>query len=112
MDGRSERRAHRRDKHERRLHRQIDALARAAPWGRRTLEKLREKRMRRVRVPVGILMILAGFLGFLPIFGFWMLPLGLLLLAVDLPLLRPAVTSASIRGRRRLSGWWRRMRAS
>jgi hypothetical protein len=112
MGEHDEARRHRRHKHERRLHRQIDALARAAPWARRTVERLRDRRMRLVRVPLGILMIFAGFLGFLPVLGFWMLPLGLLLLAVDLPRLQPAVSSASIRVRRRVSAWWRRRRAS
>lgn len=33
-------------------------------------------------------MIFAGLLGFLPILGFWMLPLGVALLASDVPPLR------------------------
>jgi len=37
---------------------------------------------------VGILLIVAGILGFLPILGFWMIPLGLALLATDVPPLR------------------------
>jgi hypothetical protein len=37
--------------------------------------------------PAGLLLILGGLL-FLPILGIWMLPLGLLLLAEDLPVLR------------------------
>ena len=38
-----------------------------------------------VRVPAGFFLIGASALGFLPVFGFWMLPLGLLLLAEDFP---------------------------
>jgi hypothetical protein len=38
--------------------------------------------------PAGLLLILGGLLSFLPILGIWMLPLGLLLLAEDLPVLR------------------------
>ena len=49
---------------------------------------------RLIRIPLGILCILGGFLGFLPILGFWMVPLGLLILSVDIPLVR--------RGRRRM----------
>ena len=41
------------------------------------------------RIPAAALLIVGGVLGFLPILGFWMVPLGLLLLAVDLPVLRP-----------------------
>jgi hypothetical protein len=31
----------------------------------------------------------AGFVGFLPVLGFWMLPLGLILIAQDIPPLQP-----------------------
>ena len=41
-----------------------------------------------LRIPAGLLLILGGLLFFLPILGIWMLPLGLLLLAEDLPVLR------------------------
>ncbi len=38
-----------------------------------------------VRVPIGILLVIFGFLGFLPILGFWMVPVGLFILAIDFP---------------------------
>src|SRR4051812_44278916 len=41
-----------------------------------------------VRVPPALAFILGGLLGFLPILGFWMIPLGLILLAQDVPPLR------------------------
>ena len=41
-----------------------------------------------VRYPVAGLLIVGGVLGFLPVLGFWMVPLGLLLIAVDWPFLR------------------------
>ncbi len=59
-------------------------------------------RSRLARVSIGIGLILAGLFGFLPVVGFWMLPLGLLVLAVDVPLVR--------RLRRRLLIWWYRDR--
>jgi len=38
-------------------------------------------------------LIVSGIVGtFLPILGFWMVPLGLALLAIDLPFLRPPLT--------------------
>lgn len=52
------------------------------------LRWLRHPASRWVRIPVALLLSFAGVLGFLPVVGFWMLPLGLLLLALDLPLLR------------------------
>ncbi len=36
-----------------------------------------------VRNPVGFLLIFGGVLGALPILGFWMIPLGLVILSVD-----------------------------
>jgi hypothetical protein len=41
-----------------------------------------------LRIGLGILLIAGGFLGFLPILGFWMIPLGLVILSVDLPPVR------------------------
>lgn len=40
------------------------------------------------RWPVAFLFICGGILWFLPIVGFWMLPLGLLLIAEDIPSLK------------------------
>lgn len=57
-------------------------------------------RSRIARMAVGVALILCGFLGFLPILGFWMLPLGFLVLSHDLPVAR--------RLRRRLAVWWHR----
>jgi purine-cytosine permease-like protein len=57
-------------------------------------------RSRIVRVIIGISLILGGLLGFLPVLGFWMVPLGLLILSVDLPIVR--------RWRRRVEVWWGR----
>ncbi len=47
-----------------------------------------------LRVPLGILMILASFLWFLPVLGLWMLPLGIVLLAQDFGPMRRAVYRA------------------
>jgi hypothetical protein len=41
-----------------------------------------------VRVPPALAFIVGGTFGFLPILGFWMIPLGLILLAQDVPPLR------------------------
>ncbi|PDV89834.1 MULTISPECIES: PGPGW domain-containing protein [Rhizobium] len=54
------------------------------------------------RMAIGMALVLCGLLGFLPILGFWMLPLGLLVLSHDLPIAR--------RLRRRLAVWWHRRR--
>ncbi|MGE3872035.1 MAG: hypothetical protein AB7F74_03655 [Parvibaculaceae bacterium] len=41
-----------------------------------------------IRILMGCLLLLGGFLGFLPVLGFWMVPLGLIVLAVDIPVAR------------------------
>lgn len=41
-----------------------------------------------LRMGMGVLLVIGGLLGFLPILGFWMIPLGLAVLAVDLPPVR------------------------
>lgn len=62
-----------------------DRIARAARW-------LRQPDSRPVRIPVALLLILGGVFSFLPVLGLWMLPLGLALIAVDVPALRPPLT--------------------
>jgi hypothetical protein len=41
-----------------------------------------------LRIGLGILMIIGGLLGFLPILGFWMIPAGIIILSVDFPPVR------------------------
>jgi len=53
-----------------------------------------------IRIGIGILLVAGGLIGFLPVLGFWMIPLGLLVLSVDLPIVR--------RWRRQLTVWWHR----
>ena len=40
------------------------------------------------RKALGFALVVGGILGFLPILGFWMIPLGLMVLSIDLPSLR------------------------
>jgi hypothetical protein len=48
---------------------------------------------------IGVLLILFGFLGFLPVLGFWMFPLGLVVLSYDIPRVRL--------WRQNIKTWWR-----
>ena len=41
-----------------------------------------------LRLPLGLLFIVGGIFSFLPVLGVWMLPLGVLLIAVDVPCVR------------------------
>lgn len=63
-----------------------------------------------VRFPLALLLIAGGIFSFLPVLGIWMLPLGLLLLAVDLPILRGPISVLVIRGRLFAKRWMRRWR--
>lgn len=54
------------------------------------VRRLRQPSMRWLRIPAGLLLILGGLISILPLFGLWMLPLGLVLLAEDVPRLRRA----------------------
>jgi hypothetical protein len=63
-----------------------ESVARALRW-------LRHPDSRLIRIPVGLLLIIGGIFSFLPALGIWMLPLGLLLIAYDVPFLRRPVAS-------------------
>lgn len=57
-----------------------------------------------LRVALGLLAVFGGFLGFLPILGFWMLPLGLLILSIDFPPIRRFRRRATVK----IVGWLKR----
>ena len=52
------------------------------------------------RIGLGSALMVGGTLGFLPILGFWMLPLGFIVLSNDIRFIR--------RRRRRIVIWWAR----
>lgn len=67
---------------------------------------LRRPSSRWVRVPAGVLLLIGGVVGMLPLFGFWMLPLGLMLLTEDVPALRRARNRIIERIARRHPDWF------
>jgi hypothetical protein len=76
-------------KDQHRLNRQLDRFTRRLPdWVRRSLHWLRQPSARWIRIPAGLALVVGGIFSVLPLLGLWMLPLGLLLLAQDLPFLR------------------------
>lgn len=89
----------------RRFARQLDHLERRSPRFGRALSVLTAPRRAWLRLPAALGLIVGGVAGFLPVLGFWMLPLGLILLAIDIPPLRPAVGSAVLRVRAVLRRW-------
>ena len=88
-----------------RLHRQFEAMSRRVPATRRVIDPLLHGRLRKFRIPIACALIIGSVFAVLPIFGLWMLPLGLLLLAVDIPRLQPMMSSMMIRARRRMDVW-------
>lgn len=59
----------------------LHVYQRSTCWGQRHIPS-------GLRSALGILFLIGGVLGFLPLLGFWMIPLGLGLLALDFPSLR------------------------
>ena len=55
-------------------------------------------RSRRMRIVIGVALIVLGIFGFLPVLGFWMIPLGVLVLSYEFAMVR--------RWRRRFELWW------
>lgn len=55
---------------------------------------LRRPSSKYVRLPFGILLIGGGMFAFLPVLGLWMLPLGLILIAQDVPALEKPTAKA------------------
>jgi hypothetical protein len=80
----------------------------------RALNWLRRPEARWVRIPAGLLCIAAASFWFMPVIGIEWAPLGLLLLAQDIPFLRRPVgllILALLAAWRHLRHWWRRRRA-
>ncbi len=63
---------------------------------------LRLPRARWARIGLGVGLIIGGVLGFLPVLGFWMIPVGVLVLSQDIASVR--------RFRRKVELWWARRR--
>ncbi len=57
-----------------------------------------------VRSLIGVLFMVGGVFGFLPVLGFWMLPLGLGFIALDLPFTRHKIDDWMVTLRSRARG--------
>lgn len=64
--------------------------------------QIRMPQSRALRVAIGVGLVFLGLLGFLPVLGFWMIPVGLLVLSYEFAVVR--------RYRRRGVVWWERWR--
>ncbi|HSR71838.1 MAG TPA: hypothetical protein VLL72_05595 [Kiloniellales bacterium] len=65
------------------------------------------RRLRRapflVRLAIGLLLVVGGLFGFLPVLGFWMVPIGLLVILIDVPWVQRRWVA--------LRNWWKHYRA-
>jgi hypothetical protein len=85
---------------------QLDRAQQALPgFAARCLAWLRKPSLVWLRVPVGLLLIIASLLWFLPVLGLWMFPLGLVLVALDVPFLRRPVARLIAWGERKWAQW-------
>jgi len=83
-----------------------DFISRAILW-------LKKPEARMIRLPLGILFIAGGLMWFMPVVGIEMLPIGLLLVAIDVPFLRLPVARGTLwllDHWVRLRKWWARRR--
>lgn len=73
--------------------------------GKRIVNWLREPSRIWIRLVAAVLLIIGGISSILPILGLWMLPLGLALLAQDVPGLKPPME----RGAQAIERVWTRL---
>ena len=74
------------------LDEQLDRIEGVCPtFLAKTVHFLREPGFRWLRLTAGVLLIIGGCLWFLPILGLEMIPIGLMLIAIDVPFLRGPV---------------------
>jgi len=92
--------------------RRLQRLAAHLPRGLRSvIHGLRRPSARWVRLPTGLMFLVGGtILTPLPVFGFWMLPVGLVLVAEDIPLVRNWVVRALDKLEKLRPDWLRRPR--
>jgi hypothetical protein len=100
------------DRDAKRLDRRIDRISGSLPARAGAfLRWLRGPSSRWVRIPAAVLLIAGGIVGFLPVLGFWMVPLGLLLIAQDVPFLQRPLARLLIRLERKWVEWRRRWKS-
>lgn len=93
-----------------RLQRLFARIEARFPRVRKVVHVLRQPLAMLIRIPLGLVLVVGGVFSFLPVLGIWMLPLGLLLLAIDLPFLQRPMSSTVLRGERRFKLWQRSRR--
>jgi hypothetical protein len=78
-----------------------------AARARRLFSRENLPRSRAARIAIGVFLVIGGLVGFLPILGFWMVPMGLTVLAIDIPVVRRFTRKVTV-GAKRL---WHKLRS-
>jgi len=96
---------------QRELDRAFDELEHEVPRRiARVIHWMRSPASRWVRIPLGVLLLAGGLLWFLPVLGIELLPIGLLLIAQDVPFLKKPVGRGIlwlVHKWQELRAWWR-----
>ena len=88
------------------LDEQLDRLEQHCPRGvAACLRWLRQPGLWWLRIPLGLLLMIGSVFAFLPLLGVWMLPLGVMLIALDAPFLRRPVARLIAWGEDRWRAW-------
>jgi hypothetical protein len=77
-------------------------------WMSRAIQWLRKPSSWIVRWLIALLLIVGGVFSFLPVLGLWMLPLGLLFIAQDVPVLQTPLLKAL----EWIEATWKRLKAA
>jgi hypothetical protein len=87
----------------------FDKIDRRVPlWVSQLIRWLRKPSSLIVRWLIALLLIVGGVFSFLPVLGLWMLPLGLLFIAQDVPILQKPLVAALAW----IEAKWERLRAA
>lgn len=85
---------------------QLDRLEQHCPRSvAAVLRWLRRPGLMWLRLPSGVLLMAGGVFSFLPVLGVWMLPLGLMLIALDVQFLRGPVARLIAWGEDKWRAW-------
>jgi hypothetical protein len=86
----------------------LDAIGKYLPaWFCRAVIRLRRPSRWPARVAISLLLVVGGLLSFLPVLGLWMLPLGLIIISQDVPVLQRPLLRCFRWADRRSKAWRR-----
>jgi hypothetical protein len=85
-----------------------EKVAMLPKWACRAIAWVRAPERKWIRLGLGIVSLAAWPFSWLPVLGFWTLPLGLLLISQDIPRLKRACVRAGMWIEKKIQDWRRR----